>query len=139
MFRKGVADNIVPLHEDCIRIAEMRNWTKLLRAKYERTFLCIMLADFPRTSFRLATSSAIWPALRNTLVLPICDMWLAKLNTEYRSHKSPQEKFNSIWHLQILRCLSQGFAKVQLISNEVMKKLIIEHILHVLQNHFTES
>ena len=52
-------------------MANCRNKAKLLRVRYERTFLWIMLADLPKTSFLRASSSVIWPALRNTFVLPI--------------------------------------------------------------------
>jgi len=63
---------MLPLHADWICIADRRSVIKLLRDKYDRTFLWIMLADLPKTSLLRASNSAIWPALRNTLVLPIC-------------------------------------------------------------------
>lgn len=45
-----------------------------LRAKYDRTFLWILLAERPKTSVLRASNSAIWPARKNNLVFPICKL-----------------------------------------------------------------
>lgn len=108
--------NFIPLHADWICITDWRSKTKLLRAKYERIFLWIMLADLPKTSLLWESSSAIWPALRKTFVLPICNSKQYKNITK----TNPEKAFI------ILLCLHNSWRAKKITYNH-LKPLKREH------------
>lgn len=62
----------LPLTKDCKQTDALRSIRNCSRATWVRNWLWTPLAAAFRTSVLLASNSAIWPALRNTLVLPIC-------------------------------------------------------------------
>jgi len=63
---------VLPLTKDCKQTDVSRSTRNCSRATWVRYWLWTPLAALFRISVLLASSSAIWPALRNTLVLPIC-------------------------------------------------------------------
>lgn len=77
------------LHNVCIKMAVVRKARKCWREIWVLIFLWIVLAALLSFSALRASNSAIWPALKKTLVFPICnyqDNWIreeAELRTPY--------------------------------------------------------
>lgn len=74
----------IPRQWDCIWMEALRNEMNSLRAMYVRICRWIVLAAFPSTSALLASNSAIWPTLRKTFALPICQFTLQRIIVIYR-------------------------------------------------------
>lgn len=69
----------------------------------------MMLADLPNTSALWASSSAIWPALRNTFVLPICKTKLRPVNGFQRLNMGEVSQIKLGWKFNIETILKYAY------------------------------
>lgn len=75
-----------PLHRDCKTMVASRKAINRLRAIWVRIRRWIVFAALLSTSALRASNSAIWPALKKILVLPICKI---NLKEKKRREKKP--------------------------------------------------
>lgn len=120
--------NDLPLHKDCTTMLAFRIAINRFRAWWVLTRRWMVFAALLRTSALLASNSAIWPALKNTFVLPIWRLHVQQSDSSYGLDKQASRICMMTW----LYIIKAWITCWKILLNQLKQDLTWEHqFLHL--------